>query len=58
MADELRPDAAEALSRMKTKLQRPARRVIGVLVEDLEPGEQVLRMAAGTCVPPSSGSAD
>jgi len=35
MADELRPDAAEALSRMKTKLQRPARRAIEVLVEDL-----------------------
>ena len=47
MADELRPDAAEALSRMKTKLQRPARRAIEVLVEDLEPGEQVLRLAAG-----------
>jgi hypothetical protein len=32
---------------MKTKVQEPARRAIGVLVEDLEPGEMVLRMAAG-----------
>jgi len=32
---------------MKTKVQKPARRAIGVLVGDLEPGEKVLRMAAG-----------
>jgi hypothetical protein len=42
MSDELRPDAAEALRRMRTKVLRPARRAIEVLAEDLEPGEQVL----------------
>jgi hypothetical protein len=47
MSDELRQDAAEALRRMKTKVLRSARRAISVLLEDLEPGENVLRLAGG-----------
>jgi hypothetical protein len=47
MGDESRSDITSAEERMKARLPRAARRALAVLAQDLEPGEDVLRMALG-----------